>query len=180
MDHDTEYFPDFVTNKRVIADVECYECDYNLRGLDIYHQCPECSADVYRSVEAAARNIKITRPLDHKWRLSCIALVGSGLLVLIGFYLALWISDLELHDLRPTAIKSAHGSTASSISKAGHTLASALFLISVLGGLYCLGITAAAIARQDRKALLVAGSGAVVAILCTVLAMRIGFAIAGL
>jgi len=180
MDQDASYFPDIVSKQRVATDLKCRECGYNLRGLDIYKSCPECSVDVLRSVETAAQNAKSKRPIDRRWRLPCVALVIVGAFTLLGFHLILWINDLEMGDLRPTAIRVPGRSATNTISSIGHFLSSALFLISMLGGLYCFCVAVVAALRRDKKALAIAGSSAILAIVFAVLALRIGFTIAGI
>jgi hypothetical protein len=178
MRHERAYFPDLVSRQEVIADVQCRRCGYNVRGLRIYGRCPECGEDVYRSVEATRSRSRCGPRLPRWSALLCISLTTGCVLPLLGFYALLWGTGWATASLRPQS------RPAMPVPAYVHSLADALSLFVFFFGICvcgcCILIAGIAAVRRDFRVGLLSTACAAIAGLCSLLAMKLGFALIGM
>ena len=83
------FVPGLIADQRVISDVPCRHCGYNLRTLDIENRCPECGLGVHESVVAFCRReleSPLARPLRRipRWVVLSLFLGVCSCLVIFG------------------------------------------------------------------------------------------------
>jgi len=145
--------------------------------LPIDRLCPECAFPVGESVRQWV--VRRDRPLSRIWARIALTTAVLGLVLMIGFHVALMINHLDLRDLWYGA-RSNPTPTAIIFARAGIRWATLLFFLALTGLAYSFCVLVFALARYDRGSILRCGVAVIITLFYGYMAANCGFYIAGI
>lgn len=156
-------------------DVKCMKCGYDLRGRrGRIRTCPECG-----TANHLPDCWQVRRPLRRGWSVAAIAVTSVGLVIMLGFRFLLTQRGLRLMDLYPHPPSFTPTPGTEGMLNLGSALGYICLLLALVSLPYCLIVTGVAAWRRDRRTATVASLCAILTVVYGLLAMSLGFVIAG-